>query len=98
MILSGNGHPVLVVRYEDIKADTVREVKRMLEFLKFPYKESELVERLAIGFNDFHRASHPTFEHYTAEQKEYVRAKVKETVKLLKKWKHPSVAEIEKYL
>ena len=86
------------MRYEDIKADTVREVKRMLEFIKFPYKESELVERLATGFNDFHRASHPTFDHYTAKQKEYVRAKVKETVQFLNGTKHPSVAEIAKYL
>ena len=84
--------------YEDIKADTLREVKRMLEFLKFPYKESELVERLATEFNDFHRVSHPTFDHYTAEQREYVRAKVKETVQLLKKWNHTNVAQIEKYL
>ena len=70
----------------------------MLEFLKFPYKESELVERLATDFNDFHRTSHPTYYHYTAEQREYVRAAVEETVQLLKDWNHPSAAQIEMYL
>ena len=38
---------VLVVKLEDLKTDLIGQVKRMLNFLKFPYMEDELRSRLA---------------------------------------------------
>ena len=49
------GHPILVVRYEDLKSDTAKEVKRMLEFLQFDYEEEELETKITADFNTFHR-------------------------------------------
>ena len=31
-------NPVLLVKYEDLKNDVVHEIKRMLDFLSYPYK------------------------------------------------------------
>ena len=53
---TNHGHRVLVVKYEDMKKDSLAEVKRMLDFLRFRYKENELQRRLAAGSMDsFHR-------------------------------------------
>ena len=50
------GHPVHVVKYEDLKADTLVEVKKMLYFLQFHYEEEDLRKRLANNYFDaFHR-------------------------------------------
>ena len=46
-ILNSESRPVLVVRFEDLKTDLIGQVKRMLDFLKFPYMEDELRSRLA---------------------------------------------------
>ena len=53
---TNHGHRVLAVKYEDMKKNSLAEVKRMLSFLRFPYKEKELQRRLAAGNMDlFHR-------------------------------------------
>ena len=50
------GHPVHVVKYEDLKSDTLGEVKKMLYFLQFHYEEEDLRKRLAgYNFDAFHR-------------------------------------------
>ena len=38
---------VLVVKFEDLKTDLIGQVKRMLDFVKFPYMEDKLKGRLA---------------------------------------------------
>lgn len=78
--------PVLVVRYEDLKRDPVKEVKRMLEFLKFTYDEQSLAERLAKKASEsFHRNhTDSNFEHYTTEQKKYINSLLQDTIQLLK--------------
>ena len=54
--IAGNkGHPVLVIRYEDIKLNPVREVKKMLRFLNIEYDEHEVEERLQKDFSIYHR-------------------------------------------
>ena len=92
-----SGHPVLVVRYEDLKLDILRQVKRILNFLEFPYMEKELKQRMAEDFGKFHRPPHPDFEHFTPWQKVFVRGTVKQTIKLLKENRHNTLG-IEEYL
>ena len=48
-------HPVHVVKYEDLKLDTLKGVKGILDFLRFKYDEEELREKIATNFNTFHR-------------------------------------------
>ena len=92
-----SGHPVLVVRYEDLKLDILRQVKRMLDFLGFPYIEEELKKRMAEDFGKFHRPPHPDFEHFTPQQNVFVQRTVKQTIKLLKENGGDTLG-IEKYL
>ena len=49
------GQPVHVVKYEDLKLDTLKEVKGMLDFLQFKYDEEKLNGKIATNFNTFHR-------------------------------------------
>ena len=49
------GHPVHVVKYEDLKLDTLKGVKGMLDFLHFKYEENDLEARISTSFNTFHR-------------------------------------------
>ena len=67
-------HPLLVVRYEDLKKDTVEQVERMLNFLKMPIDKAELLQRLQQkSFSEFHR-NHSTTSHfdlYTPSQIKY---------------------------
>ena len=49
------GHPIHVVKFENLKLDTLKEVKDMLDFLRFEYEEEELSARIKTDFNTFHR-------------------------------------------
>lgn len=83
-LISSSYHPVLVVKYEDLKKNTLCEVQRMLDFLGIKYEEEVLAESLGTGFDAFHR-KHPQeeFDHFTAEQRLRVSQGVKVTEALL---------------
>ena len=70
-IIKRRQQSVLVVRYEDIKTDTLGEVKRMLDFLKYPYSDAELRGKLEEDFTTFYRNHSYSFDHFTASQKDY---------------------------
>ena len=46
-------HPTLVVRYEDLKQNTMRQVKTMLDFLQFSYKEEVMKNNLRKILDNF---------------------------------------------
>ena len=50
------GHPVLLTRYEDVHTNALHEVKRMLEFLNFPYHHEDLEKKLSADFTTFKRS------------------------------------------
>lgn len=75
-------HPLLVVRYEDLKQDAVKEVQRMLDFLNVPLQEDELVAKLhSTQFDQFHRnhSASATFDPYTKQQVNYLNSVIIET-------------------
>lgn len=73
LVIKSFSQPVLVVRYEDVKEDAVREVKKMLEFLKFTdISDKDVETRLKTDFQNFYRNHTYSFDHYTSEQKQYV--------------------------
>ena len=45
----------LLPRFEDLKIDAVAEVRRMLDYLHFDYKNEELEKRLNSDYDKFHR-------------------------------------------
>ena len=93
------GHPVLVVRYEDLKSDSLTQVERMLEFLKVPYSNEALEKRMSQDFGKFHRQHSGTdFDHYTTEQRNHIKGLVKQALELLKTSNNGTTYGIEDYL
>ena len=93
--------PVLVVKYEDLKSDSLTQVKRMLEFLRVPYSEEELQKRLSQDYGKFHRNktySSSSFDPYTPEQRKYILTMIQDVVDLLKTHNNGSTFGIEEYL
>ena len=72
VINSTDDHPTMVVRYEDLKPNTIREVKRMLDFLQIPYKKKVEEEQLEKDFSRLRRRHRQSFEHFTTKQREHV--------------------------
>ena len=61
-----------ILKFEDMKADTVREIKRVTDFLGFSYNEKEVSVRLGSGFTQFYRNHTAEFSHLTANQEQYI--------------------------
>ena len=93
-----SGHPALVVKYNDLKSNALREIKRMLDFLNFPYTDEEVSKKMAKTFDTFHRSSHAEFEHYTPEQRANINRVLQETVELLKEQNRGNTLGIEEFL
>ena len=92
------GHPTLLVYYDDLKANTLKEVKRMLDFLNFPYSDEVVASRLAASFDKFHRTQHPQFEHFTSQQRTYIEDKLRKSIELLRKNNNNNTFGIEQFL
>ena len=98
-LLSQKHHPVLTVRYEDLKANTVTEVLRMLNFLQFPYLREEVEQRLQRGFTKFYRNHTDSFDHFTSEQKVYVNDIISDVVRKMQNIKHSALAiKLQEYM
>lgn len=71
--VAGNrGHPVLVIRYEDIKLNPVREVKKMLRFLNVEYDDYKVEERMQKDFSIYHRQWKKIGDVYSKKLREFV--------------------------
>ena len=90
--------PKLVVHYEDFQKDRVREVSRVLDFLRFPYSPETLSQRLEEDFNSFHRNRHTEFEHYTQYQEKFVDYCLKKILDQLSAKNSGETYGIERYL
>ena len=76
--------PVHVLMFEDLKADTVREMKKVTDFLGFSFTEQEIAERLGMGFSKFYRNHTAEFSYFTAKQESLIHDVVKNTSRILK--------------
>lgn len=71
--VGGNGgHPVLVIRYEDMARSPVTEVKKMLSFLNMEFNEETVEQRLVQDFTLFHRSKKRNRDVYSKSLKEFV--------------------------
>ena len=86
-------------RYEDVKANASREVRRMLAFLGVPLTDKELQDRLVQGFDRFHRhhSDYEQFDHYTDRQKEYLKNVILQTYSTLQKAGYERAFSIDEY-
>lgn len=98
-IIAGKHNPFHIIRYEDLKNDTVKELKKILDFLGFLHiSEADIEERLGDGYNSFYRNHKDDFGHYTEEQKSYVHQQVQETINALREHGKEAVFPIHEYL
>ena len=58
--------------FEDLKADTVGEMKKVTDFLGFSYTAEEISARLNSGFSQFYRNHTANFTHFTPDQETYI--------------------------
>ena len=84
-IANNHNHPVLIVKYEDVKRNTEAELKRMLDFLQVPYSSSRLKEVVAKGYHVYRREHGETFDHYTPGQRDTVRTVIERVIQSLRK-------------
>ena len=83
-ITNNHDHPVLIVKYEDIKNNTESELRRMLDFLQVPYSSSRLKEVVARGYHMYRRKHSESFDHYTPGQRDTVTSAIERVSKRLK--------------
>ena len=77
--IAGNrGHPVLVIRYEDIKLNPVLEVKKMLRFLNVQYDDYVVEKRLQEDFSIYHRQQKYNRDVYSKKLREFVNSVLNE--------------------
>ena len=95
-VIKNHNHPVMVVKYEDLKRNVYSEVMMMLDFFEFPYSITAVSKRLK---KEFHRAHSKTeFEHFTPEQKAFVMTVVRNTLRSLDSRGLTHVCDIRDYL
>ena len=98
-IMAAKYNPLHIVRYEDLKKDTVKEMKKVMDFLGFSdISDSDIKERLGEGYNTFYRNHKDIFSHYTQEQKEFVHQRVEETIEIVKDQGKENLFPIDLYL
>lgn len=90
-------HAVLIVRYEDLKSNTVKEVERMLTFLQHPFNAEDIPSRLAQDFTTFKRPHDVDFERYTSSQKLYIESVLLQTIKHAQDSNMTHVLNLEEY-
>ena len=97
-IINNHDHPVLAVKYEDIKSNTQSELRRMLDFLQVPYSSSRLKQVVARGYHTYRREHSETFDHYTPSQRDTVRSAIERVSKCLKESDLLGKANVTLYL
>ena len=70
-------HPVLAVKYEDLRLDTVPEFERILDFLQAPYS-ALVLEELVLNIQEDNLST-----AYATEERNYINSIIKSTIETL---------------
>ena len=99
LVLNPNHQPVLVVRYEDLKANSTHEVLRMLDFLRVEHDSRQVAAVLEKeGFIEHYRNHTDDFEHFTAKQKQFINNAIRQMLKELQQAKIPDTLGLKNYI
>ena len=99
LVVKAGRRPVLLVRYEDLRANATKEVLRMLEFLRVPHTPGQVAAILREGeFTQYYRNHTDDFEHYTPEQKEAFNKAILYIIDHLRRAGLPDVIGLKKYI
>ena len=99
-MVNNMGHPVVVVKYEDMKANTSKELRRMLNFLQVPYTEAQFQSVVTSGYEKFrrHHSSQDDYDHYTSEQRAFVNSVIRTTHSILEEYCLSETCSVHEYL
>ena len=93
------GRPVYILIFEDLKADTVGEMKKLTDFLGFSYTLEEISARLGGGFSQFYRNHTASFSKFTPDQEKYIQNVVNITSQFMReKGLHDLFPRIDDYI
>ena len=81
-----------------MKSNTIKEVKKMLQFLGFGYREEDLQQRLSTNFSAFHRKQTEDFLHFTREQRRFIDKGIAFSIEFLKQQNNGETFGLEDYL
>ena len=77
--------PILVVKYENLLTDLHTELKRMMEFMKFPYTEDDLQCTIKSTIEGFHRKHKGNVtDPYTPELRKLVSTQIQLANRILR--------------
>ena len=99
-VVNNMDHPVIVIRYEDMKANMSRELRRMLDFLQVPYTEAQFQTVVNNGYEKFKRHHSPRddYDHYTSEQRAFVNSVIRNTHSVLEEYHLSETCNVYDYL
>ena len=94
------GHPVNVIKYEDMKTNPSRELRRMLDFLQVSYTEAQFQRVVNNGYEKFKRRHSPRddYDHYTSEQRAFVNSVIRTTHSVLEEYHLSETCNVYDYL
>ena len=76
--LNTRGIPVLFVGYENLRNDTYTELKRMLDFLGYPYSDEDVLCTVRRRDESFHRNHTKEIHPYSPELQTFVNSQIKQ--------------------
>ena len=99
-LVNNMDHPVIVIKYEDLKVNPSRELRRMLDFLRVPYTEAQFQRVVNNGYEKFKRRHSPQddYDHYTYEQRAFVNSVIRTTHSVLEKYHLSETCNVYDYL
>ena len=98
-IIYQDKHPIHILRYEDLKQDTVGEIKKTLDFLDVSYDPERVTEKLNMDYADFKRTHDRNhYEHYSVEQREFVKSVLLDVDVAAKRAKKAHLLRLDEYI
>ena len=99
-VVNNVGHPVNVIKYEDMKTNPSRELRRMLDFLQVSYTEAQFQRVVNNGYEKFKRHHSPRddYDHYTSEQRAFVNSVIRSTHSVLEEYHLSETCNVYDYL
>jgi hypothetical protein len=92
-------HPVMVVRYEDLKQDVTKEVGKMLGFLRLNSSPENIAHKLRDDFTTFKRPHNgvSNFEHYTTSQTLHMKSFLQHAIQLAEQSNMSYILNLSEY-
>ena len=98
-VINQDKHPVHILRYEDLKHDTVGEVEKTLDFLNVSYDSETLRSKLSVDYSEFQRPhDRDEFEHYSVKQKEFLRSVLLDVKQAAERASKAHLLQLDKYI